>query len=104
MQQDESKIFEKMYGKKVATEKLNIEGYKQAIPFDIYDGYAICPKFRGHRYDMTYPQMKAVKDSKELSDAIVEYCGLNNADEITVIHVLITFNTFYEDGVEIEAK
>ena len=51
---------------------------------------------------MIYPQMKAVKDSKELSDAIIEYIGgINSVEEITVLHVLISFNTLYKDGVEI---
>jgi len=104
MEKDESKIFEKFYGKKVCTEKLNVEGYRKPIQFDIYDGYAVCPDHRGHRLEMTYPMMKAVKDSKEFSDAIMEYVsGINNVDEITVLHVLITFATVYKDGVEIPA-
>jgi hypothetical protein len=54
---------------------------------------------------MTYPQMKAVKDSKEFSDAIMEYVsGINSVGEISVLHVLITFATVYKDGVEIPAK
>jgi len=105
MQKDESKIFEKYYGKKVCTEKLNVEGYKKPLEFDIYDGYAVCPDYRGHCFEMEYPQMKAVKDSKEFSDAIMGYIsGIDNVDEITVLHVLITFATVYRDGVEIPAK
>lgn len=104
MEKDESKIFEKMYGKKVCTEKLNIEGFKKPIQFDIYDGYAICPDYRGHRLEMKYPQMKAIRDSKEFSDAIMEYVsGINTVDEISVLHSLITFATVYKDGVEIPA-
>ena len=105
MEKDESKIFEKLYGKKICTEKLNVEGYKKPIQFDIYDGYAICPNYKGHVLDMQYPTMKAVKDSKEFSDAIMEYVsGITNVDEISVLHVLITFATVYKDGVEIPAK
>jgi hypothetical protein len=102
MEKNELKFYEKHYGKKVCTEKLNIEGFKSAIPFDIYDGFAVCENYRGHRFDMLYPQMKAVKDSKELSDAVMEYIGgMESADEITVLHILISFNTLYQDGVEI---
>ena len=105
MEKNESKIFEKFYGKKVCTEKLNVEGYKKPIQFDIYDGYAVCPDYRGHRLEMTYPQMKAVKDSKEFSEAIMEYVSwINSVGEISVLHVLITFATVYKDGVEIPAK
>ena len=105
MEKDESKIWEKFYGKKVATEKLNIEGFKKPIQFDIYDGHAICYDYRGHRYYMLYPQMKAVRDSTELSDAIIEYIGdISSASEITIIHILIAFHTLYKDGVEVIAK
>lgn len=104
MEKNELNYYEKAYGKKICTEKLNIEGFKNAIPFDIYDGYAICENYRGHRFDMQYPQMKAIKDSKELSDAVIEYVGgITSVDEITVLHVLISFNTLYKDGVEIHA-
>ena len=102
---DESKVIEKHFGKKVCTEKLNVEGYNKPLKFDIYDGYAICPNYHGHVYEMEYPMMKAVKDSKEFSDAIMEYVsGINNVDEISVLHVLITFASLYKDGVEIKAK
>ena len=110
MVQDESKIWEKLCSKKIATEKLSIEGFKNQIPFDIYDGYAVCHDFKGHKYEMVYPQLKAVKDSKEMSDAVIEYINsisdkqIENVDEISVIHVLISFNTIYKDGVEIMPK
>jgi len=102
MEKNELNFYEKHYGKKVCTEKLNIEGFNTAIPFDIYDGFAVCENYRGHRFDMQYPQMKAIKDSKELSDAVIEYVGgISSVDEITVLHILISFNTLYKDGVEI---
>ena len=54
---------------------------------------------------MIYPQMKAVKDSTELSDAILEYIGdIESVNEITVIHILIAFHTLYKDGVEVAAN
>jgi len=103
MERDESKIWEKHYGKKVCTEKLNIEGFRKPIEFDIYDGHAICYNHRGHRYDMFYPQMKAIKDSKEMSDEIIKNVGgIECVDEISVLHVLIAFNTLYKDGVEVK--
>ena len=73
MEKNELKYYEKAYGKKICTEKLNIEGLKGAISFDIYDGYAVCENYRGHRYDMSYPQLRAIKESKELSDAVIDY-------------------------------
>ena len=105
MVKDESKIWEKHFGKKICSERLNIEGFGKPIPFDIYDGYAVCEDYKGHRLEMEYPQMKAVKDSVELSDAIIEYVGdISDREEITVLHILIAFNTLYVDGVEVKPK
>lgn len=110
MVENESKIWEKLCGKKIGTEKLSIEGFKNQIPFEIYDGYAYCEDYKGHRYDMTYPQLKAVRDSKEMADAVIEYINsisekqIESVEEISVIHVLISFNTIYRDGVEIVPK
>jgi hypothetical protein len=106
---DESKIFEMLCGKRIGTEKLSIEGFKSQIPFEIFDGYAFA-EYKGHRYDMVYPQLKAIKDSEEMANAVLNYINsisekkLDDFDEIGVIHVLITFNTLYRDGVEIVPK
>lgn len=100
--ENEDKAFEKFYGKKVCTENLNIEGFEKPLTFDIYDGYAICRDYKGHTYDMTYPQLKIVKESTELSDEVLNTVGsIDSIDEINVLHVLMTFNTLYKDGVEI---
>lgn len=102
METNENKIWEKYYGKKITSEKLNIEGFKTAIPFDIYDGHAVCEDFKGDRYDMLYPQMKAVKESVELQNVIIDYCdGIETKDEISVLHILMTFNTLYKNGKEV---
>jgi hypothetical protein len=110
MVENESKVWEKLLGKKIGSEKLSIEGFKSQIPFEIYDGYAYCDNYKGRRYDMTYPQLKAVKDSKEMSDAVIDYINsisekqIQSVEEISVIHVLISFNTIYRDGIEIKPK
>jgi hypothetical protein len=110
MVENESKVWEKLCGKKIGTEKLSIEGFKNQIPFEIYDGYAYCENYKGHRYDMSYPQLKAVRESEEMATAVLNYINqisdkkLESTDEIGVIHCLITFNTLYRDGVEIIPK
>lgn len=102
MEINEIKMLEKHYGKKRGTEKLNIDGFPEPIEFDIYDGYAVCFDHKGHRYDMEYPRLKAIMDSSELSDAIIDYVdGVTTAREITPLHALITFYTLYEDGVKV---
>ena len=107
MVENESKIWEKHLGKKIGTEKLSIEGFKNQIPFEIYDGYAYCEDYKGHSYAMEYPQLKAIRESEEMATAVINYINeisdkkLESADEISVMHVLIAFNTLYRDGVEI---
>lgn len=95
----EEAIIEKLFGKKITTEKLNIEGFNESLKFDIYDGYAVC-KHGEDIFDMQYPQLSVIKESKELTDAIIDYCGCEKS-QITVIQVLITFNTLYKNGIEI---
>ena len=95
---DEKEIYEKMYGTKVCTTKLNIEGFDEPLEFDIYDGHAVCFK-DGKRYDMEYPMMEAIKDSKEISDVILDYVKGITADEISPLHSLMAFNKLYIDGV-----
>lgn len=110
MVENESKVWEKLCGKKIGTEKLSIEGFKNQIPFEIYDGYAYCENYKGHRYDMEYPTLKAVRESEEMANTILNYINkisdkkLESVDEIGVIHCLITFNTLRRDGVEIVPK
>lgn len=102
MEANESKIFEKFYGKLIKQETLNIEGFQKPIPFDIYDGHAVCFDLDGHRYDMIYPTMEAIKETKELQQAILGYCDdITDVDEISPIHSLTAFNTMYVDGVQV---
>lgn len=105
MELNESKIFEKFYGKMISHEELKVDGFDKPIPFDIYDGHAVCLDFEGHRYDMVYPMMSAVKETKELQQAILKYCDdITDIDEISAIHSLSAFNTMYVDGVKVEAE
>lgn len=98
----ESEMWEKMLGKKFCSVKLNIEGMNKPLPFDVYDGHAICENYKGNRYDMSYPQMKAIKDSDELANAIIDYIDdIHSKEEISIIHILIAFNTIHKNGWEI---
>ena len=100
MQTDESKVMEKFFGKLVTQAELNIEGIEKPIPFDIYDGHAVCFDLDGHRYDMIYPMISVVRTTKALQDEIIDYCDdVDNMDEISPLHSLQTFNTMYIDGV-----
>ena len=96
-----SKVLVKMWGAKICTKKVNVEGISDPIEFDIYDGYAVSTNKVGNVYEMQYPMMKAIKQCKGLSDEIVKYIGSITSEEISPLHSLITFSTLYEDGKEI---
>lgn len=101
--ENERVVFESLHGELVTKEELNIEGIDKPIPFDIYDGFAIGYD-DGKQYMMEYPKMETIKESDEFSDTIMKYIGtLTDKAEISPIHVLITFNTLYIDGVEVNA-
>lgn len=99
--ENERKAIEKMYGKRLTDVSLNIDGLKKQIPFEVYDGYAVCFDHEGHRYDIEFPRMAAIKDSQDFKDAIKDYIGGGLKDEdINALHVLITFAALYVDGVK----
>lgn len=105
MEANESNIFERFYGKLVMHDDLQIEGFDKPIPFDIYDGHAVCFDLDGHRYDMIYPTMAAIRETKELQQAILGYCDdITDIDEISPIHSLTAFNTMYLDGVQVPVE
>lgn len=93
---------EKMYGKMIDERKLSIEGFSQKLNFEIYDGYAYCPDYKGSEYVLIYPKMQFVRNSAEAQDAIREYLGLDKDKELTVLDVIQRFNTFLKDGVSLE--
>lgn len=98
-------VLKKMWGEKTCTRKVNVEGEKKPIEFDIYDGYAKSTNKSGSVYEMTFPMMKSIKQCKELEDEIVKYIG-NGLDpkEISPLHSMITFSTLYVDGVEVSTE
>lgn len=87
-----------LYGKKVCEAELHVDGFKKPMKFDVYDGFAICPKYGKKQYEMTYPTLSFVKGAKELADEVMAYKNLKNANEITVIHILETYNTLTSYG------
>ena len=100
MEKNKAKIYAKMFGNKVLSTKLVLEGYEKPIPFDIYDGFAICENYEGHQIVMEYPMIDVVRKTKEFSDAIIEQIGGTlKPNDITVVHSLIVFSKRYVDGV-----
>jgi hypothetical protein len=80
---------------------LEISGFKKAINFEIYDGYAYCPDYKGHEYGIEYPRIELIEKSKELQGDIREWVGLKEDAEITVFDIIQTFNVMYRDGAKV---
>lgn len=89
---------EALYGKKVCEAELHVDGFKKPMKFDVYDGFAFCPKYGTKQYEMTYPTLSFVKGAKELAEEVMEYKHLKSVNEITVIHILETYNTLTSYG------
>ena len=93
---------ELLYGKMVAEKELTILGFKNKLSFEIYDGFAYCPNYRGSEYCMKYPKVEFVNKSTEMQDEIRKYMKLDENDDITIYEIMQTFNEMSRDGVRIE--
>ena len=48
---------ELLFGKMIAEKELTILGFKNKLSFEIYDGCAYCPNYRGSDYLMSFPRL-----------------------------------------------
>ena len=101
METNLEKVFTKYYGKKVETTELNVEGIDKKLPFDIYDGFAICID-GDDEYIMQYPQLKIIKESTDLTNAVIDFCEGITKNDIRVIHSLMAFNTLFKNGKRVQ--
>lgn len=97
----EKGILETLFGKMIEERELEVSGFKKPLTFEIYDGYAYCPDFKGHEYGIEYPRLSLIEKSKELQEDIRKRVKLNEDDPINIIHVIQTFNMVYRDGVNV---
>jgi len=93
---------ELLHGKMIAEKELTILGFKNKLTFEIYDGFAYCPNYRGSDYCMDYPKIEFVNKSNEMQDEIRKYMNLDENDDITIYEILQTFNEMSRNGVRIE--
>lgn len=67
---------------------------KHILEFDIFDGFAYCPLYKGKEYYMTYPKKKFINLSTDLKNAIKEF--LNKQDnDITEEDILASYNNLH---------
>ena len=90
------------FGKLIAEKEFTILGFKNKLKFEIYDGCAYCPNYRGSEYIMTYPMIEFANKSTEIQNEIRRFMNLLETDEITIFELLQSFNELTRNGVRIE--
>ena len=94
---------EKMYGKMIEEKDLSIYGINKKLHFEIYDGFAYCPKSKdGKEYTIKYPQTKFVDDSVDIQNKIREALSLDKTDKISPLDILQVFNEMDIDGQRVK--
>lgn len=64
---------------------------KHNIVFDIFDGFAYCPNYRGNELTMRFPKLALIKEAEGMQKNIRESLNLQETDEITVQHILAVY-------------
>ena len=64
---------------------------KHNIVFDIFDGFAYCPNYRGNELTMRFPKLSLIKEANGMQKNIRESLNLQEDTEITVLHILAVY-------------
>jgi len=102
MERISKEVLELLFGKMIAEKEFTILGFKNKLKFEIYDGFAYCPNYRGSEYCMIFPKIEFVNKSSEMQDEIRAYMKLEEKDDITIFEIMQSFNEMTRDGVRIE--
>lgn len=102
MERIKKEDLEKMYGKEIEERTLNILGVGKMKGWEIYDGFAYCPDFKGHEYAMKFPKLDFIEDTVEMQKTIRKKLKMNDTDKISAFDILQVFNRLSCDGTRIE--
>ncbi len=102
MERIQKELLEIYYGKMISEKELTILGFKNKLTFEIYDGFAYCPNYRGSEYCMTFPKIEFVNKSNAVQEKIKEYINLKLDEPITIYEIMQTFNEMSRNGIRIE--
>lgn len=93
------KDFEKAtHSKLVSQHKIKLadaifgDNKKHILDFDIYDGFAICPNYKGKTYIMQFPKLEFIKLAKNIEKEARDYLQLDEHAPLQVEHVLSAYN------------
>jgi len=68
---------------------------KHILDFDVYDGFAICPDYKGKSYYMTFPKLEFMKLASNIEKDAREYLELDEHTPLKVEHVLVAYNRLF---------
>lgn len=103
MERIKKEDLEKLYGKMIEEKDLSIFGIKSKFHFEIYDGFAYCPKGSdGKEYTIKFPQTQFVDDSVDIQNKIREALSLDKDDKISPLDILQVFNEMDMDGQRVK--
>ena len=74
------------------SDKIFGDNIKHILDFDIFDGFAYCPNYKGKEYFMIYPKVNFIKLSKNMSKSVRDFMELEDTDEISITDSLISYN------------
>lgn len=102
MERISKETLELLFGKMIAEKELTILGFKNKLKFEIFDGFAYCPNYRGSEYCLKFPKVEFVNKATEMQDEIRKYMKMDEKEDITIYEILQTFNEMERDCVPIE--
>jgi len=93
---------EKMnHTKLVCTQKISFsdplfgDDKEHQLTFDIFDGFAYCPNYKGKEYYMVYPRKALINLSASMQKSIREFMELEEKEEIKVTDILASYYNLY---------
>ena len=95
-------VLELLNGKMITEKEFTVMGFKNKLKFEIYDGFAYCPDYKGKEYCMIFPRLEFVNKSTEMQDDIRKYMGMTEDEDITILEILQAYNEMIRDGVRVE--
>lgn len=95
-------VFSKIFNCKPIVEKIGFSKSMMgtdediAMTFNVFDGLAYCEDFEGNEYVLSYPKLEFVKNCKIMHNAVKEFVGKPEEEDITITDVLRSYGSLYK--------
>jgi hypothetical protein len=95
-------VFSKIFNSKPIVEKIGFSKSMMgtdediAMTFNVFDGLAYCEEFEGNEYVLSYPKLEFVKNCKIMLNAVKEFVGKPEEEDITITDILRSYGSLYK--------